>query len=104
MDQSELDELDSKKKHLVALEAFVDSAAHKGFIAAREYDIRTIKDAILMVDPVDRSDEIEGFKLRGELRYAEQMVKTFEDALVNLKVRVDELVERQLEQRDQTKV
>ena len=97
-------EIEDKKKHLAALETFVASPAHRGFVAAREYDVKTLKDAILMVEPEDRKTEIEGFKLRGELRYAEVMVKTFEDARVSLKARIDELVELELQERDSPKV
>ena len=97
-------EIVDKKKHLVALEAFLASPAHIGFVLAREHDVRELKDALLMVEPIDRPSEIEGFKLRGELRYAEQMVKTFEDARVSLKERIDEMVERELQERDNIKV
>lgn len=98
-----MSDVTEKKKHLEALEAFLASPAHIGFVAAREHDIRILKDAILAVEPVDRESEIEGFKLRGELRYAEQMVKTFEDARVSLKDRIDEMVERELQERVNTK-
>jgi len=97
-------DIEDKKKHLVALEAFIASPAHAGFVTAREYDVKTLHDAILMVEPEDRKTEIEGFKLRGELRYAETMVKTFEDARVSLKARIDELVELELQERDSPKV
>lgn len=99
-----MSDLSEKQKHLEALETFLSSPAHIGFVAAREHDIRLLKDTILMVEPIDRETEIEGFKLRGELRYAEQMVKTFEDARVSLKDRIDEIVERELQERDNTKV
>jgi hypothetical protein len=95
--------LSEKQKHLEALEAFLDSPAHNGFVVARAHDIQLLKESILMVEPEDRASEIEGFKLRGELRYAEQMVKTFEDARVSLKDRIDEMVERELEERVNTK-
>ena len=97
-------EIKEKQAHLEALETFLASPAHIGFVLAREHDIRELKDAILMVEPDDRRSEIEGFKLRGELRFAEQMVKTFEDARVSLKDRIDEMVERELQERDNTKV
>lgn len=98
-----MSDLSEKRKHLEALETFLASPAHIGFVAAREHDIRELKDAILMVEPEDRRSEIDGFKLRGELRYAEQMVKTFEDARVSLKDRIDEMVERELQERVNTK-
>jgi hypothetical protein len=97
-------EIEDKKKHLVVLEEFLKSPAHKGFVAAREHDIATLKESILLVEPTDRMSEIEGFKLRGELRYAEMMVKTFEDARVTLKDRIDEMVEAELQARDQIKL
>jgi hypothetical protein len=98
-----MSDLAEKRKHLEALEEFLASPAHIGFVLAREHDIRILTDAILSVEPVDRETEIEGFKLRGELRYAEQMVKTFEDARVSLKDRIDEMVERELQERVNTK-
>jgi hypothetical protein len=97
-------EIEDKKKHLAALEDFLRSPAHKGFVAAREHDVQSLLDAILLVEPEDRVTEIEGFKLRGELRYARQMIKTFEDARVSLKERIDEMVERELQERDKTRV
>ena len=96
--------VEEKKKHLEALEKFIESPAHAGFVTARNRDIEMLKEAILTVEPIDRESEIEGFKLRGELRYAEQMVETFEDARVSLKERIDEMVERQLQERDIAKV
>jgi hypothetical protein len=95
-------EIEDKKKHLAALEEFISSPAHHGFLLARGHDITELKDAIL-VEPIDRESEIEGFKLRGELRYAQQMIKTFEDARVSLKDRIDEMVERELQERVNTK-
>jgi hypothetical protein len=97
-------ELENKKRHLEALEHFLKSPAHAGFVAARHHDIKELNEAIVLVEPVDRVTEIEGFKLRGELRYAEQIVKTFEDARVTLKDRIDEMVEAELQAREQTKV
>lgn len=99
-----MSELKDKQEHLAALEAFIKSAAHKGFVAARELDVENIRNAIIMVDPVDRESEIENFKLRGELRYAEQMKKTFEDARVTLKARIDVMLEAELEAREQTRI
>lgn len=97
-------EIESKKRHLEALETFLKGPAHKGFVAAREWDIKVLKESILMIEPVDRESEIEGFKLRGELRCMEQMVKTFEEARVTLKARIDEMVETELQARDQIKL
>lgn len=97
------EELDAKKRHLESLEMFLKSPAHKGFVAAMNYDIAATRDAIIAVDPRNREDEIECFKLRGELRALEARVTMFEDARVTLKDRIDELVERDIQNATTTK-
>ena len=97
-------ELDDKKQHLESLETFLRSPAHKGFVASVKFDIGQTENAIVMNDPLTRADEIENFKLRGELRCLQQMLTTFEDARVTLKDRINEIVERELENATNQKV
>ena len=93
-------DVEDKKKHLEALEEFLRSPAHAGFVAATLHEIKGLQEAIVLLDPDTPETVAESFKLRGELRYAERMVTTFEDARVSLKERIDEMVERQLEERE----
>ena len=90
-------ELQDKKKHLERLEVFLQSPAHKGYKDAVLFDIEATKAGILAVEPITVGDSAEHFKLRGELRLLEQMLTTFEDARVTLKKRIDEIVERTIE-------
>lgn len=83
------------EKHLAELEAFINSRVHQGFVNARVAEIATTENAIIVVDPVDRPMEIESFKLRGELRNLEAMKTVFEDARVDLKARIEEMLEKE---------
>lgn len=83
------------QKHLESLEIFLQSPAHTGYKAARQEEIDSTKEAILLNDPFDRPTEIEQFKMRGELRCLEGLLTTFEDARVTLKARIEQALERE---------
>jgi hypothetical protein len=85
------EELIKLKAHEKALETFLDSPAHTGFVAARQEELRLVKDTILELDPVRREDEIEQYKLRGEMRVLEGLVGCFPDALEELRDRISDL-------------
>lgn len=97
------DELKKKREHLASLEDFLQSPAFTGYKAAIKYDIETTKSEIIAIEPLGLGDMIEEFKLRGELRCLEQMQTIFEDARVNLKNRVDELAEAEIQSATETK-
>ena len=85
------EELINAKANLAALEAFLGSRAYVGFVEARKEELRQVRETILSVDPVDRTDEIEHFKLRGEMRVLEDMLTVFESAAEELKDRIEDL-------------
>lgn len=85
------EEMMKLRKHRDALEAFMKGPAHAGYIAAREMELRLVKETILELDPLRREDEIEQYKLRGEMRVLQGLVNVFEDALEEVKDRMDEL-------------
>lgn len=96
------DELDSPidarkeaEAHLAELETFLKGRVHTHYVAARLQEIRDNNDSIIANDPVTRQDEIEQFKIRGENRCLEQMKSIFEDARETLKVRIEEMLERE---------
>lgn len=97
-------ELDKLREHLESLETFFKSSAHVGYVAAREEEVKNLEAAIVAMDPIDRATEIEGFKLRGELRSQQGMISIFEDARVTLKDRIDQMAELENQNATETKV
>lgn len=91
------EELIRLKEHLVSLEAFIDSPAHVGFLAARQEEIREIDYTLLEVDPVDHEDEIEHYKWRGERRCLKSMLTVFSDAAEALRDRISDLEDEEAE-------
>jgi predicted nuclease with TOPRIM domain len=85
------EELMRLRKHRDSLEAFIGGPAHAGYVAARQEELRLVKETILELDPVSREDEVEQYKLRGEKRCLEGMLSVFADALEDLKDRIDEI-------------
>jgi hypothetical protein len=79
------------KKHKDALEAFIKGPAHSGYVEARKEELRLVKETIIDIDPMRREDEIEHYKLRGEMRVLQGLVGVFEDALEEVKDRIEEL-------------
>jgi hypothetical protein len=98
------EELQRLQKHLEALEAFVASPAHDGYVAARAAEISLLESQIIEDDPIDRKTEIESFKQRGELRCLRQMITIFEDGLIDLKTRIEDELERENVMRSNKKV
>jgi hypothetical protein len=81
------------EKVLDAMETFIKSPALEFYKNARLFEIASIKEAIVTIDPVDRKDEIESFKMRGELRTTEEFLTFFEDTVASLKDRIATLRE-----------
>lgn len=96
---SELDEVDGLAKRLElqkvlsAWEAFMQSVAYPYYVKARQDEIDQLKMQIVTIDPVDRKDEIELFKMRGDLRTTEEFLQLFEETAASLRDRIDTLVE-----------
>lgn len=97
-------ERQAKQVHLAELEKFLSSVVHINYKKAIEVDISNTEQAIILNEPLTRSDEIENFKLRGELRCLHEMQEVFEDARISLKQRIEELLERENQNTTNTKV
>ena len=65
--------------------------AHAGYVEARKEELRLVKETILDIDPMRREDEIEQYKLRGEMRVLQGLVGVFEDALEEVNDRIEDL-------------
>jgi hypothetical protein len=96
-------DLEDKRRHLKALEEFIKSPAHEGYLAAVEREIEDTKDAILAVTPDSLRDFVEELQLRGELRCLESRLTMFGEARVALSDRIDEMVEAEITDATNTK-
>lgn len=79
------------KAHEKALVEFIEGPAHAGYVEARKRELFDVREAILGLDPIDRKDEIEQYKLRGEMRVLENLVDNFPNALEDLRERISDL-------------
>jgi hypothetical protein len=93
-------ELMRLRAHEKALVAFVNGPAHAGFVEARKLELGMVKQAILDLDPTERKDEIEQYKLRGEMRVLENLVDSFPWALEELRNRISDLEDEEASRRD----
>jgi hypothetical protein len=91
------------QEHLKAVELFIDSIGHKGYVEGMELEIQQVKDAIILNEPIDKASEIEGYKMRGDLRTLEQKKTLFEDVRLTLKQRIEEMLERENKTDDKEK-
>jgi hypothetical protein len=85
------EELIRKRKHLKALEDFLNSPAYVGFIVAREAEIEDLKGSILLFDIVDFKSIFAQCNARGELECLYTMLEVFPKAMEELKDRISEL-------------
>lgn len=97
-------EVEKLQKHLEALEAFMASEAHIGYLSARDEEIRLIEQRILMTPPITEMDRAVVLLAHGELDSQTEMKKTFEDARTTLKKRIDDLVESENSGESETKI
>lgn len=72
---------------------FMSSPAYRFFKEAQQLEVDLTRQAIVMLDPMDRGTEIEAFKLRGDLRTEEQFVNYFEDTATRLQTTIDDLID-----------
>lgn len=81
-------EVEKMTKHLHLLQEFTTSSTHTNFVSARRAEIESVKNRILTLRP-DTQLNI-GLQLQafGELDCLEEMVTTFEDAVLTLKDRI----------------
>jgi hypothetical protein len=96
----------AKQRHLASLETFLASEAYSGFRAAQEADIKTTEESILMLMEAveDQKQIFESLRLVGELRCQRRQLEVFEDARVTLKHRIEEMLEYENQNADNTKV
>lgn len=83
------------QQHLKAVEVFIAGIGYKGYVEGIELEIKQTEQAIILNEPIDRASEIEGYKMRGDLRTLEQKKTLFEDVRVTLKQRIEEMLERE---------
>jgi len=96
-------EIEAKKKHLAAIDAFIASPAYPAYVAAVGLEIKQTKESIVAITPDSISNFVEEIQLRGELRCLESRLTMFEDARVSLNDRIDEMVEAELQNATETK-
>jgi hypothetical protein len=87
--------LKEMQDHLVELDTFIGSRLHQHYVTARETEIETVKEAILMTPPISDENSAIVLMLHGELKTLSDLTKTFEDARVTLKARIDVELERE---------
>jgi hypothetical protein len=81
-----------KKRQLQKLyELFVAGPLHVNYQAGCREALQEVEGQILTLDPVTREQEIEMFKLRGEVRRLQWMIDLFPNSLEDLKREIDEL-------------
>lgn len=93
MDENPIEKRIRLQTVLVAWETFIKSPAYPYFVSAQEEEAAGTRQAIVLLDPVDRASELESMKLRGDLRTEEQFITYFEDTATRLRDYVDQLIE-----------
>jgi hypothetical protein len=96
-------EVDKKKLHLQALKSFMASPAYMGYLDGINADIALNEKAQVDMPLTKIEDLVELLQLKGEHRCLEQSRTLFEDARANLSKRIDDMVEAELQNADQTK-
>lgn len=93
------------QRHLESLEIFLGSEAHAGYVTATIEDIQSTKDQILILvdEAEDHKQLFEILRLGGELRNQRRMLEVFNDARALLKQRIEEMLERENQNADNTK-
>lgn len=78
---------------LKAVSDFINGPAYIYYVNARKTEIAQKRADIVSIDPIDRVAEIECFKMRGDLRTTEEFLTLFEDMVVNLGDRIEQLLD-----------
>lgn len=84
-------ELIRKRQLQKLFEVFIAGPLHVNYQAGCRESLQDLEGQILTLDPVTREQEIEMFKLRGELRRLQWMTDIFPNSLEDLKREIDEL-------------
>lgn len=91
MNQELVTEKTAIKGYLEELVPFLQGRVHFGWQKARASRQTELEQTILQFDPIDRKDEIEVLKLRGELRLLQDLENQFEDTRKSLEERLEEI-------------
>ncbi len=97
------EEIKRAEQHLAALDAFIASPAHAGYVVAKQAEIEDVKNRILMLPPTDPKNISLSLMAHGEWECLQEALTTFEDARVTLKKRIDDMVDRQNQDATNTK-
>lgn len=92
-DEDSVEKRQELQKVLAAWETFISSPGYPYYIGAREAEIEIKRDELISIDPIDRKDEIEAYKMRGDLRTTEEFLTLFEETVANLKNRIEQMLE-----------
>jgi hypothetical protein len=98
------DEIKRLEEHLAALDAFIASPAHAGYLLARDAEISELEQRILSTPPISQDTIAVVLQAFGELDCQKEMKTTFTEARVTLKGRIDEEIERDNQNATTTKV
>lgn len=88
-------EVEKMKAHLVALNLFVASPAHEGYVSAKMLEIETVENDILNTLPDSDLNISLLNQAHGRLDTLKESLSTFENAARELKARIDEKVEQE---------
>lgn len=78
---------------LVAFEAFMASPGYDYYVRGRRMECRNLESDIVNLEPIDRKDEIESFKLRGDLRTTLEFINLFDGTVSHIKDRIEAMLE-----------
>lgn len=93
IDESSVDKRIRLQKVQVQWLDFMKTEAYKYFVDAQATEIELTQGAIIALDPIDRKDEIESYKLRGMLRAEQEFISYFEDTARRLGDAIENLLE-----------
>jgi len=92
------EELIRKRQLQKLFEVFIDGPLHVNYQAGCRASLQEVEGQILSLDPVTREQEIEMFKLRGEVRRLQSMIELFPNGLEHLKREIDDLESEDLQE------
>lgn len=78
---------------LMAYKAFLESPGYAYYVSSRKLELTNLESAVVELDPIDRKDEIESFKLRGDIRTTREFIPLFEDTVSRLEDRIEAMLE-----------
>lgn len=81
------------QKVLDSFETFIASPGYDYYLKARRIEYQNLESDIVNLDPIDRKDEIEAFKLRGDLRTTLEFISLFDGTVSHIKDRLVAMLE-----------